>query len=76
LCVILGPLAASVDCAKKSNVAVRISNAEIMIRWKPAMLSNISRSNKLSRVRDQGRLAWKGKAEGPRLEFHVADSES
>jgi hypothetical protein len=39
LWVILGPLTASVDCAKNMKVMDRISSAEMTIRWKENMMS-------------------------------------
>jgi len=40
LWVILGPLTASEDWAKKTKVKVRITNREMMSLWKPAMVDD------------------------------------
>jgi hypothetical protein len=57
LWVILGPLTASEDWAKKTKVKVRITNREMMSLWKPAMIdmSNVKWCNKeRQRARGQG----------------------
>ena len=41
----MGPLAASEDCAKNKNVAVRMSNIEITTRCRLAMLNSIDDQN-------------------------------
>lgn len=55
--MILGPLTASEDWAKKTKVKVRITNKEMMSLWKLAMIEVASRRRaewELSGTRDSG----------------------
>jgi hypothetical protein len=55
LWVILGPLTASEDWAKKTKVKVRITNSEMMSLWKPAMIDVCQ-----SKVVQQGEMEREG----------------
>ena len=73
LWVILGPLTASVDWAKKTKVKVRITKREMTTLWKLAMIDGMSNysSNWFERERE-----IEGEETGSSTALHIAEKTS